>query len=347
MLFEGSEHEETREMRRGGSLRQGGLGAANPLEVDLPSLDALQNLFHERPTMRFTGALSAAVAALLLAHGNEVSGAPARVNPEEVVGDHHKLDKRGCDSIVIDAFERPAGTSLGLNVFDKTWTDSGTMREPPKIVSTANGGALEFKPKGGESWMLTYMSCVNASSYEALRFKMTGPASVYGIGAITGGCKSAEESKQWYLPLQFVPTSATEPTEVVIPFSQLFPGTEVTSVNIQWLAWEGFPPNTSYQLHEVGLKGKVDGCLGGIPGQGAWLNAPPAQGKEDPGPVNTIPILPTGPRPYADLAPNYLWDTCPDSSFALTYDDGPWRYTNDLLDILKKNNIKVTFFVVG
>ncbi|KAH8883245.1 carbohydrate esterase family 4 protein, partial [Thozetella sp. PMI_491] len=32
---------------------------------------------------------------------------------------------------------------------------------------------------------------------------------------------------------------------------------------------------------------------------------------------------------------------------ALTFDDGPNKYTNDLLDVLKKNNAKATFFVVG
>ncbi|RYP23818.1 hypothetical protein DL765_000895 [Monosporascus sp. GIB2] len=32
---------------------------------------------------------------------------------------------------------------------------------------------------------------------------------------------------------------------------------------------------------------------------------------------------------------------------ALTFDDGPWQYTEDLLDILKANDVKATFFVVG
>lgn len=32
---------------------------------------------------------------------------------------------------------------------------------------------------------------------------------------------------------------------------------------------------------------------------------------------------------------------------ALTFDDGPYIYTGDLLDLLKKNNIRATFFVVG
>lgn len=32
---------------------------------------------------------------------------------------------------------------------------------------------------------------------------------------------------------------------------------------------------------------------------------------------------------------------------ALTFDDGPSKQTEDILDILKKNNIRATFFVVG
>ncbi|MEM7555498.1 MAG: polysaccharide deacetylase family protein [Cyanobacteria bacterium P01_A01_bin.84] len=35
-------------------------------------------------------------------------------------------------------------------------------------------------------------------------------------------------------------------------------------------------------------------------------------------------------------------------AIALTFDDGPWKgYTAQVLDILKKNNVKATFFVVG
>ncbi len=32
---------------------------------------------------------------------------------------------------------------------------------------------------------------------------------------------------------------------------------------------------------------------------------------------------------------------------ALTFDDGPYIYTNDLLNLLKSNNVTATFFVVG
>ncbi|KAF9380687.1 hypothetical protein CPB97_008196 [Podila verticillata] len=36
-----------------------------------------------------------------------------------------------------------------------------------------------------------------------------------------------------------------------------------------------------------------------------------------------------------------------DNSIAITFDDGPFEYTNDLLDTLDRENVKVTFFVNG
>lgn len=39
---------------------------------------------------------------------------------------------------------------------------------------------------------------------------------------------------------------------------------------------------------------------------------------------------------------------CPDvNAWGLTYDDGPSAYTPTLLDWLKTNNLKATFFIVG
>lgn len=32
---------------------------------------------------------------------------------------------------------------------------------------------------------------------------------------------------------------------------------------------------------------------------------------------------------------------------ALTFDDGPWIYTSELLDLLEANHVKATFFVTG
>ena len=59
-------------------------------------------------------------------------------------------------------------------------------------------------------------------------------------------------------------------------------------------------------------------------------------------------VLDTVPKSFrgkiikqAKLAPN-------DKLIALTFDDGPWpKYTAQILEILKKNKIKATFFVVG
>ncbi|KAG0208914.1 hypothetical protein BGX28_000233 [Mortierella sp. GBA30] len=34
-------------------------------------------------------------------------------------------------------------------------------------------------------------------------------------------------------------------------------------------------------------------------------------------------------------------------TMAVTFDDGPWKYTNELLDILKEKKVKATFFVNG
>ncbi|KAL1923944.1 uncharacterized protein VTP21DRAFT_6979 [Calcarisporiella thermophila] len=39
--------------------------------------------------------------------------------------------------------------------------------------------------------------------------------------------------------------------------------------------------------------------------------------------------------------------TCPKGTWALTFDDGPTEFTPALLDFLKQNNLKVTFFLMG
>ncbi|KAL1923963.1 uncharacterized protein VTP21DRAFT_6998 [Calcarisporiella thermophila] len=39
--------------------------------------------------------------------------------------------------------------------------------------------------------------------------------------------------------------------------------------------------------------------------------------------------------------------TCPKGQWALTFDDGPTEFTPALLDFLKQNNLKVTFFLMG
>jgi peptidoglycan/xylan/chitin deacetylase (PgdA/CDA1 family) len=39
--------------------------------------------------------------------------------------------------------------------------------------------------------------------------------------------------------------------------------------------------------------------------------------------------------------------SCTNGNVALTFDDGPHIYTSELLDLLKANNMKATFFVNG
>jgi peptidoglycan/xylan/chitin deacetylase (PgdA/CDA1 family) len=56
-----------------------------------------------------------------------------------------------------------------------------------------------------------------------------------------------------------------------------------------------------------------------------------------------IPRPPLGDVPYGT---NVASCTVP-GKLAITLDDGPDIYTSDLLDILKKNNAKATFFIVG
>lgn len=56
------------------------------------------------------------------------------------------------------------------------------------------------------------------------------------------------------------------------------------------------------------------------------------------------------PRPHdgeAAYAPEIIRKCAVPGTVALTYDDGPHRYTHDLLDLLDKYNAKATFFVTG
>ncbi len=55
---------------------------------------------------------------------------------------------------------------------------------------------------------------------------------------------------------------------------------------------------------------------------------------------------------YSKLYPNLYCEKpkkqiSPDKTIFLTFDDGPSERTSEVLDILKRNNIKATFFVVG
>ncbi|KAI5794851.1 hypothetical protein FPQ18DRAFT_377441 [Pyronema domesticum] len=56
-----------------------------------------------------------------------------------------------------------------------------------------------------------------------------------------------------------------------------------------------------------------------------------------------------GQRPHIGNVPygSWIYGCNKPGVVALTYDDGPWEHTSALLDILKKNNVRVTFFVNG
>ncbi|KAM0249789.1 hypothetical protein ACHAP5_002658 [Fusarium lateritium] len=47
------------------------------------------------------------------------------------------------------------------------------------------------------------------------------------------------------------------------------------------------------------------------------------------------------------MADIYITNCSTPGTVALTFDDGPYKYTDQVLDVLKKNNMKATFFIVG
>lgn len=54
------------------------------------------------------------------------------------------------------------------------------------------------------------------------------------------------------------------------------------------------------------------------------------------------------PKRYQGVTLNAVKANNKDKIIALTFDDGPWpKYTEQVLDILKANNVKGTFFVIG
>ncbi|WZH47902.1 Chitin deacetylase 1 [Fusarium acuminatum] len=56
-----------------------------------------------------------------------------------------------------------------------------------------------------------------------------------------------------------------------------------------------------------------------------------------------IPRSNSGKAPYNI----YITNCSTPGTVALTFDDGPYKYTNQVLDVLKKNDMKATFFIVG
>ncbi|KAJ4260593.1 hypothetical protein NW762_007336 [Fusarium torreyae] len=56
-----------------------------------------------------------------------------------------------------------------------------------------------------------------------------------------------------------------------------------------------------------------------------------------------IPRSTTGKAPYNI----YITNCSTPGTVALTFDDGPYKYTDQVLDVLEQNNIKATFFITG
>ncbi|KAF3893314.1 Glycoside hydrolase/deacetylase [Trichophyton interdigitale] len=60
--------------------------------------------------------------------------------------------------------------------------------------------------------------------------------------------------------------------------------------------------------------------------------------------TSDVPRDKVGDVPYGEAA---IYDCTVPNTIALTYDDGPYIYTRDLLDILDSFNVKATFFITG
>ncbi|KAK7214095.1 hypothetical protein V2G26_021273 [Clonostachys chloroleuca] len=59
--------------------------------------------------------------------------------------------------------------------------------------------------------------------------------------------------------------------------------------------------------------------------------------------TSSVPRPKVGSVPYGKA----IYDCTVKGGIALTFDDGPWNYTEDLLDLLAEYDAKATFFVVG
>lgn len=105
-------------------------------------------------------------------------------------------------------------------------------------------------------------------------------------------------------------------------------------------------PFRDSELLLTGLKGK---CGTG----GAFCDAPDSQlsfgpacdGNQTPSGSDTSKV----PRPtFGNVPYGVSISHCTvTGKVALTFDDGPYLYTTELLDLLKRNNVHATFFVVG
>jgi len=92
----------------------------------------------------------------------------------------------------------------------------------------------------------------------------------------------------------------------------------------------------------TGCQSTYGTCTGGGGGGGGTTTTPAG-----PGPTTTPPS--TGGRSKPGSVPYgvQLASCTVPGTIALTYDDGPWTFTNQLLDLLSTNGVKVTFFVTG
>lgn len=89
----------------------------------------------------------------------------------------------------------------------------------------------------------------------------------------------------------------------------------------------------------------------GVDEEFTWTSSDPSVAKVDQNGVvtgvkyGTVTITAKGK--YSGLTAKCKVKVCNAKQIAITFDDGPSGYTDKLLDYLKKNDIKVTFFLVG
>lgn len=77
---------------------------------------------------------------------------------------------------------------------------------------------------------------------------------------------------------------------------------------------------------------------------------PPRLSRQPPNTFNGtfFPYIVSGPVPPLVHQPGSVLDTCStENTYAISFDDGPGQLTDELLDFLDEQNLKVTFFVNG
>ena len=104
----------------------------------------------------------------------------------------------------------------------------------------------------------------------------------------------------------------------------------LSSTSIGMLMWSSCGTGTQYCVAPDCQIAYGPGCDG---------NAVPPGGS-----TSKVPRPKLGSQPYGGAG---IVDCIANGLIALTFDDGPYIYTSDLLDILKSYNAKVTFFITG